>query len=259
VPPRAADPGSAAERRFFLARSPSDGRAELGEDDARHALRVLRLGVGDRLIGLDGSGGTWPASISAVGRDRVQLRIEAGGRVDPAPGAPGSALPWIEIAVAWPKPGRVEAMLDRLTQLGAAAIAHLACERAGPHARDPSGARRGRLERVLREACKQSGRSWLPVLADAPAEAPAELLLLDPHAESTLPTWALETGRAWTAAMPLRVLVGPEGGFTASEREHWIARGARPVALGPHVLRVETAAEAAMATLAACCFRPRRT
>jgi len=262
VPPRAAEPGSAPERRFFLARSPrppSDGRAELIEEDARHAQRVLRLGVGDRLVGLDGRGGIWPAEVSAVARDRVEVLVGPGGRIDPAPGAPGAALPWIEIAVAWPKPGKLEEMLDRLTQLGAAAIARLPSERAGPHAQDPSGARRARLERVLREACKQSGRSWLPVLADEPAGGEAELVLLDPDAGCTLPAWIARVEHGWTAARPLRVLVGPEGGFTAAERAQWIARGAEPLALGPHVLRVETAAEAAMATIAACSFTPRRT
>src|SRR5260221_10323602 len=133
VAPRSGEPGSASARRFFLERRSPDGHAALLAGEAQHALRVVRLQIGDRLTGLDGKGGSWPARVASVGRDAVGLEIEGEGRVDPAAGAPGSLLPWIEIAVAWPRPGRVEDMLDRLPQLGAAAIAQLPCERAGPY------------------------------------------------------------------------------------------------------------------------------
>jgi 16S rRNA (uracil1498-N3)-methyltransferase len=232
--------------------------------EAQHALRVLRLQVDDRLTGLDGKGGSWPARVTAIGRNEVEVELEGSGHVDPPAGAPGSALPWIEIAVAWPKQGRVEDMLDRLTQLGAAAIAQLPCERAGPYSGELTGARRERCERVLREACKQSGRTWLPILREGPSSKAADLLLLDPESSAGLPAWITELrARAevprWTEERPLCVLVGPEGGFTATERESWVARGALPVRLGPNVLRLETAAEAAMAILAAGFFTPPRS
>jgi 16S rRNA (uracil1498-N3)-methyltransferase len=232
--------------------------------EAQHALRVLRLQVGDRLTGLDGKGGSWPARVASVGRDEVALELEGGGRIDPPAGSPGAPLPWIEIAVAWPKQGRVEDMLDRLTQLGAAAIAPLPCERAGPASGELTGVRRERCERVLREACKQSGRTWLPVLREAPSSAPADFLLLDPASSVGLSAWVGERGARgeslpWTEQRPLCVLVGPEGGFTPAEREGWVGRGAIPLRLGPNVLRLETAAEAAMAILAGGLFRPPRS
>ena len=127
---------------------------------------MLRLKTGDRLVGLDGRGESWPLEVASVARDRLTLASAGERRLDPRPGTKGAPLPWIEVAVPWPKGGRVEEMLDRLTQLGAAAIAPLACARAGPHSREQPANRRERLERVLREACKQSGRTWLPVLRD---------------------------------------------------------------------------------------------
>src|SRR5262249_20949889 len=153
--------GTAAERRFFLAGGVSGGRAELRGDEARHASQVLRLREGDRLTGLDGMGGSWPARVVRGLRDRGEVETAGEGGGDPRPGGPGAELPWIEIAVAWPRPGRLEEMLDRLTQLGAAGISRLSCERAGPHAGALSEPRRERSEHVLREACKQSGRTWL--------------------------------------------------------------------------------------------------
>jgi len=150
-------------------------------------------------------------------------------------------------------------MLDRLTQLGAAAIAPLSCVRAGPHSGELPAGRRERFERVLREACKQSGRTWLPVLRDEdPTQGATSRIhgvLLDPRAELTLLEWI----RGRSADRPLLVLVGPEGGFTAEEQAALVARGAEPVRLGPHVLRVETAAEAAMAVLGAALLNAPRS
>jgi 16S rRNA (uracil1498-N3)-methyltransferase len=236
-----------------------EGRAELLPCEAEHALRVLRLAKGDRLIGLDGRGGSWPLSVAAVERGRLDLSTDGPLHRDPPPGGPGSALPWIELAVPWPKSGRAEEMLDRLTQLGAAAIAPIPCERAGPRPQDLSVPRRERFERILREACKQCGRTWLPVLHARVPEVQAEILLLDPTSARGLSQWVREhepsRERGWTAERPLRVIAGPEGGFTAQERDGFLARGATPVSLGPHTLRIETAAEAAMAILAGAWFR----
>jgi 16S rRNA (uracil1498-N3)-methyltransferase len=225
---------------------------------------VLRLREGDRLTGLDGKGGSWPARVVRVERDRVEIEVDGEGRVDPRPGAPEARLPWIEIAVAWPKPGRVEEMLDRLTQLGAAAISRLSSERAGPHATALGDSRRERSEHVLREACKQSGRTWLPVLCDAPGENPAEIVLLDPDSSVGISAWLAgiqlrASAWRWTEERPLRVLVGPEGGFTQTERDRWLSLGAVPLRVGPHTLRLETAAEAAMAVLAAASLSCPRT
>jgi 16S rRNA (uracil1498-N3)-methyltransferase len=222
-------------------------------------LRVLRLKTGDRLVGLDGRGGSWPLAVASVGRRELKLAAAGEARHDPRPGEKGAALPWIEVCVPWPKGGRVEEMLDRLTQLGAAAIAPLACARAGPHSGVLPAGRRERLERVLREACKQSGRTWLPVLRDEDptrkTTGKIDGVLLDPAGDRTLPEWI--RGRA--VDRPLLVLVGPEGGFTAEERADFLRRGAEAVRLGPHVLRVETAAEAAMAVLGAALLNASRS
>ena len=255
--PRTGEPGSAPVRRFFLARAPmisGGGRPELLPEDREHALRVLRIGEGDRLVGLDGRGGSWPLVVRSVGRDRLELEAAGPGKVDPAPGEEGAALPWIEIAVPFPKGGRCEEMLDRLAQLGAASIAELACERSGPRSTARASAR---AERVVREACKQCGRTWLPEIREEPSASPADRLLLDPSAERSLASW-IRPGR-WTSAHPLTVLVGPEGGFTEKERAAFVADGAVPVRLGPHTLRIETAAEAAMAILGSALFTAPRS
>ncbi len=265
--PRGNAPGSAAARRFFLERTPVDGRAELCADDLQHATRVLRLGAGDRALGLDGAGAEWPLTVRAsAGRGARELELEVTGepRREPRPGEALSALPWIEIAVALPRGAAAEEMLDRLTQLGAAAITPLATDR-GQRPPVTEGTRHVRWLRITREACKQSGRLWLPALGEARTIAElthrqlAALLVLDPIANDGLSDWIEGASgaalREATAGRPLVVAIGPEGGFTPQESAAFAAAGAEAVCVGPHVLRIETAAEASLAILSERAFR----
>ena len=252
-PRRPEDP--AAERRFLLARSPAEGRPELAPEEREHALRVLRLGEGDRLVGLDGRGAAWPLFVRAVRREGLELAPAGEPEREPEPGAPGSAVARLEVVLPLPRGARAEALVDRATQLGAAALRFSVTERTRPEARALGGNRARRLERIAAEACKQSGRLWLPEIE--PPRPLAELLaeeavgrrvVLSPDGEApALGKLAeeLATGPA------VQLFVGPEGGFTPAELDALAAAGAAPARLGPYVLRVETAAEAALAALAA--------
>lgn len=230
---------------------------ELEPEDAAHARRVLRLGVGDPLVGLDGRGGRWPLRVTHASGGAFEIEATGEPDLEPGPGEPGGALPWIEVAVSLPREKRAEAMLDRLVQLGFAALTPLWCERSQGPLRELSETRSRRLQRTAREACKQCDRAWMPRVH--PTCVPADLLaarprgpvaLLDPSAQETLLDWAgtLEPD-VGTPETPLVLVVGPEGGFTTEERDDLLAQGARPVCLGPHTLRIETAAEAGLAGL----------
>ena len=221
--------------------------------------------MGDGLVGLDGRGGRHPLRVRALGKRSLELDPSGPVELVPGPGAEGSDLPWFEVAVAWPRRNRVEGMLGRLVQLGAAAIRPLAARQRGPEEVPEAGPR---LERVTREACKQSGRAWLPVIEPTltPAElarrAPSALAVLDPGAGLALDTWLRSLLPApiglGTRAYPIVLVIGPEGGLAAEERDVLLEHGASLAWLGPHVLRVETAAEAAMAVAAVVHGRPRR-
>jgi 16S rRNA (uracil1498-N3)-methyltransferase len=262
---RSSAPGRAGEAepqapRFFLSGAP--GPPRLAPDELRHALGSRRLGRGAEILGLDGQGGIWRLRIAAARAGALELEPLGPPAREPAPGEPGAPLPWIEVAVAWPRKGRGEEMLGRLVQLGAAAITPLAARQGGaaePPARPPE-----RWRRIVREACKQCGRSWLPELggARAPgawaAERPgAAIALCDPRALLPLARWVAglraadgerDAARAaGTRARPIALVIGPEGGFDDDERAALAAAGATAVGVAPHVLRVETAAEAATA------------
>ena len=243
------------ERAFFLRGDPASGPPVLADEDCAHARRVLRLVSGDRLTGLDGRGGRWPLVVSEASKGRFAVELAGPPERDPAPGASGAALPWIEVAVALPRERRAEELFDRLVQLGAAALAPLAAERVQGERRELSPSRLRRLERIAREACKQCGRTWLPEIHPArtleqwlAARAGSPVAVLDPRAGGRISTWVADLAPgSGTRERPIALLVGPEGGFTPEELARAREAGAVPIRLGPYVLRVETAAEAALA------------
>lgn len=261
---RSKAPESCTERCFFLAVSPEEGRPELFREEVEHALRVLRMQAGEVLTGLDGRGGAFPLRI--VRADRHLLELEPAGLSwrEPAPGEVDAKLPWIEVAAVLPRGSRAEDLVDALVQLGAAAITPLATDRAQGGRSDVSSARAARLERAAREACKQSRRTWMPALhpeialADLlEARGHAAVCALHPGGLQDLAAWTrgLDRGRFGSAEAPIVLLIGPEGGFSPAELDRLERHGVARAALGPHVLRIETAAAAALAVAVQALYR----
>jgi len=269
--PNEPDEAWRARRLFWLAATPEDGQAQLDPADEQHLVRVLRARVGERIAGLDGSGSAWPLVVEAVDKRGVTLRADGPARSEPEAGAAGARTPWIELAVAWPRPQVGEDMLDGLVQLGCARVTALVSGRSQEWSRDWTQARRERLERVVREACKQSRRLWRIELG-GPQELESWLAehssekgpgngtssdadetfeggtcaVLEPRASRHLAPWVREQ-RERRPDVRLRLIVGPEGGWSAEERAALAARGLPELALAGHVLRTELAAQTAAA------------
>lgn len=203
---------------------------EIGGDLHRHLFRARRHQVGDRLKLVDGQGGCRWATVTAITRDRAQLAL----------GEPATARePQREVRLLAPtfRPERASWLVEKTTELGVREISFFRCERA-PRALGEGQVRR--LERVAASALQQSGGSRAPAIRwlESWELGVAELVrgasvLLDPEGASEV---EIAPDRAVT------VIVGPEGGLTDDERNEVIAAGALPFALGPRVLRVETAA-----------------
>ena len=231
--------------RFFTPVPPAGDRTILEGDEARHLTRVLRAKVGDTVALFDGKGREWPARVASIGRDRVEL--DAGPpRTDDTP----RGIP-LTLAVALPKGDRQKWMVEKLTEIGAARLVPLETTRGVAEA---TASAQARLERVVIEACKQCGRNTLMEIA---AGRPLERLLAEAPAGACV-VIAHPGGRPFdTAAIPpasteVIALVGPEGGFTDEELAVAERAGALRVSLGPHILRVETAAIAIAARLVGC-------
>jgi 16S rRNA (uracil1498-N3)-methyltransferase len=226
--------------RFFIPAPPVSGRAVLSGEEARHLAKVLRAAVGDTVSLFDGSGREWPARVVAIGRERVDLETD-----DPLV-TPAAGGPRLTLAVALPKGERQKWMVEKLTELDVARLVPLKTTRGVAEA---TAAACTRLERVVIEACKQCGRNTLleiappRTIAAVIAEAPAgtRLVIAQPGGSALDPA---------PIATHVIALVGPEGGFTDDELAAAKQAGAIRISLGPHILRVETAAVALAARCA---------
>jgi 16S rRNA (uracil1498-N3)-methyltransferase len=221
--------------RFFIAAPPAGNHAVLEGDEARHLTRVLRAKVGDAVVLFDGKGRQWQARVASLGRDRVELDAS-----EPQTDAPPHGIP-LTLAVALPKGDRQKWMVEKLTELGAARLMPLETTRGVAEA---TASAQARLERVVIEACKQCGRNTLmEIAAGRPldrllAEVPAGACVVIAHPGGR----SLDAAAVPAEATEIIALVGPEGGFTDEEVCISDRAGVIRISLGPHILRVETAA-----------------
>lgn len=216
-------------------------RAVLAGDEAQHALAARRLREHADIGLFDGRGTAARAVVTAIDRRRKTLEAKLTERRRmPAP------RPAVHLACALPKGDRQSVLLDMATQLGMARFTPLLCARGVVK---PNANTLERLRRVCLEACKQSRRFYLPEIGTpanprtiARASAPGSLWIAHPSADA-VPVAAV------TATNTLTLLIGPEGGFTDEEVQDAVAAGARAFRLGEGILRVETAAVAALAAV----------
>jgi 16S rRNA (uracil1498-N3)-methyltransferase len=230
-------------RRVHLPPDRIAGERAALTDEARHYLRdVLRLGPGAEVELFDGAGGAWDARI-VEGFEALAL----GPRRELRPGG----LPiWLLFALS--KGEKVELVVQKATELGAARVVPFGAERSVVRLDGEKGEERARRwRRIAEEAARQCGRADVPEVA-APAPLEAALATLPRGFECLV----FERGGAPLAEAPpaaagYAAVIGPEGGLTEGELLACERAGARRASLGPRVLRAETAAIVAVALLQA--------
>jgi len=215
-----------------------DDEAVVVEGDAyRHLFRARRLAVGDRLRTVDGDGRARWGEIAEVGWRRAVVTLGA-----PAPAnEPAYRL---TLVVAALRPERASWLVEKATEIGVAAVRFLGSERAPRHYGE------GQVERwrrVASAAVEQCHRSRRPEISGVHGWDELPQLLAGAEERWFLD---LEGGRpGMPEAGSGGVLVGPEGGWSAAERDELVRLDVVPIGLGPRVLRVETAAVVAAARL----------
>jgi 16S rRNA (uracil1498-N3)-methyltransferase len=234
---------------FFAPPSAVHGRRlVLPPSEAHHATRVLRHEPGDEIWVVDGAGARHRVRLDQAGEGKtVGTILETREETGEPPYHLTLGLGLLK------KRSRYETFLEKAVELGAARLIPLSTRYA-----ERDTLRRGRAERLLRAALKQSGRSRLPrldaptplpdLLADTPQPSAGRTFLAHRRAEAGDPSLA-EGLKDMRPDGRLRVLVGPEGGFSDSEVEAAEDAGATVVSLGPRRLRAETAALAAGAAV----------
>ncbi len=221
---------------LYWHRGPASGRPptigeiiEIDGDEAMHGVKAKRLREGEVCRACDGAGVVLLGEVIEAKRSRLRLRIDEARFEAPT-------TPRLEVCSATPKGQRLEKMLDMLAQCGVAVWRPLVTRRGVV---EPGAHKLERAERISIEALKQCGRAHLMRIE---GDIGLEEALDD--ADGTRVVVADGTGDsgAWEGdAERVRVLVGPEGGFSDEELALVRERGARVARLGPHVLRIEAA------------------
>jgi 16S rRNA (uracil1498-N3)-methyltransferase len=212
---------------------------------------VLRLKAGDPIVLFNGRGGQYIARLAEVGRRNALAEIGEFSPIDLEP-------PYrITLAQGVAGGDKMDWLIEKAVELGAMRFVPLVTVRSVVRLTGERAARRQtHWQALVAAACEQCGRNRVPEV-DAPGElaqwldglppaAPGELrLVLSPRAcrsFDTLPSTAPNGGTT--------LLIGPEGGLSPEEEEAAIGHGFEALALGPRVLRTETAGIAVLAALA---------
>ena len=231
-------PPKSAPRLFVEHELEQDAQVTIEGPQAHYLGRVMRVKEGDTVILCDNVTGEWAMQVAQVTKHSVQGLVTGQLR-------PREEVPDFWLCPALLKKDRFGTVLEKATELGVAAIMPVVTRRCVADKLNPHRART-----IVVEAAEQCARTALP---DVGPVAKLDALLRDWPEERILFFADEEGGEPAADAFcyaegPAALLVGPEGGFDDAEREAIRAHpNARPISLGPRILRGETAAIAGIA------------
>src|SRR4051812_32222120 len=233
---------SKPKRLFVNAPLRGGAEIELAPTQAHYVIDVLRCKAGDHILLFNGQDGEWRGELSARTKRHASLLLSEQTR-------PQDEAPDLHYLFAPLKRARLDYMAQKATEMGASRLRPVITRRTMPE--------RVNLERLLAnatEAAEQCGLLHVPEVSppetlDRVLESwdPARLLIFADEAAPLASPLAALKGEA---PRPLALLIGPEGGFDAEERATLIEQPfVLPIALGPRVMRADTAAVAALALI----------
>jgi len=236
--------------RRLLVEQLAPGPVRLPDDQAHHARDVLRMREGDEVELFTAAGQSARATLTSVAPGEVIADV--GEVTDASP-----AAVQLIVASAIPKAARADWMIEKLSELGVHRFIPLITDRSVVH---PEG--KGKLqrwERLAAESAKQSGRPG--VMRIAPLTPAREVIANVPAETTILPLCTGPDAQPFSSILPLPssilVLIGPEGDWSDGELRLFADRHLTPITLGATILRVETAAIAAAAIVAALSANPK--
>ena len=212
---------------------------------AHYLLRVLRVSAGQPVTLFNGDGRDYRGTVESARRDSVTISLQEEREV-----ASESSLA-VTLVQGVSRGERMDLTLQKATELGVSALQPIISRRVEVKLDETRLEKRmAHWRGVVISACEQSGRAVVPELAKPmdlgawlaePSEA--RRLVLDPSGEQPM--------SALADPVAVELVVGPEGGFEEEELRFMTLAGVDPVALGPRILRTETAGPAAIAALQA--------
>ena len=225
------------EARYFYVPDAAQ-QTELPPDECAHAIRVLRLKVGDELFLMDGVGNYYRAQVTSASSHHCGYEI-----LETLP----QQRQWqgnVHLAIAPTKMmDRMEWMTEKVTEIGIDELTFLDCQFS-----ERQVVKLPRIEKIIVSAVKQSHKAWMPVVHEMTAfktfiSQPREGRKYIAHCYEEIPRSYLfdALGQESTDAEDVTVLIGPEGDFSIDEVRQAVAAGYQSVHLGQSRLRTETA------------------
>ncbi len=219
------------------------GDVALDRDQANYMLNVLRCKRGDPVLLFNGRDGEWQAHLAGDGKRALSAEVGVRSRTQPS-------APDLHFLFAPLKHARLDYLVQKAVEMGVSRLQPVIT-----HHTQVARVNLDRMRANVIEAAQQCGvlnvpEVSAPVAFDAAIADHGRLMVFcDERAEVQDPVAAL---RAATRGLPISVLIGPEGGFAEDERAALVARrNVLRIALGPRILRADTAAVAALALVQA--------
>lgn len=222
------------------------GQQRLAGEDGRHIAGSLRMRPGEQLTLCDGAGTDCLCTLLETDGDSVLLQMEQC--------SPSKAEPKTQLTVyqCLPKGDKLETVVQKAVELGAAAIVPVASKRCVVRLDEKTAQKKtARLQKIALEAAKQCGRGKIPVVekplslkaALGQAGRAGEILFCYEGGGAPLSALLPQTGGT------LGIFIGPEGGFAPEEVRLALEMGAKETTLGARILRTETAALAMLSVI----------
>lgn len=240
------DHSMAISRFFFPEPLPQGGEIRIPDPLAHHATRVLRLRHGDAMVLFDGEGGEVPALLQMRGKTWWAVLGEHAAVERESPLelvlvqslASGEKMDWV---------------VQKAVELGVCGIIPVESGRSVARLSGERALRRvDHWRQVAVAACEQSGRNRVPMIDGVVGLRDYLAATRPPHLKLVcVPGAQVRMRQMERPAVPVHILVGPEGGWTDNELAAARAAGCVAVALGPRVLRTETAGVAMLSALQA--------
>lgn len=240
------------QRYFLAAEQFQDGTVTITGDDAHHLIRVMRAEPGDEIICSNGADREVLAKVGQIEKASVIADIIQELPMDHE----ASVEVWI--AQSLPKGDKLETVIQKCTELGAAKFLPFVSERTVVQYDAKKEAKRlERWQKIAKEAAEQAHRNRVPQVENpltwkqlVEQTKNCNLALFCYEKESGLRLRQLlaqaSSSRSEGRSLRIMVIVGPEGGFTEKEWEEAVDAGCSSISLGKRILRTETAAMAAL-------------
>ena len=216
---------------------------DLAESAANHVGRVLRMKVGEPLVLFNGEGGAFQGKVAVVSKKQVQVDLES-----QLEGDAQSPLV-IELGQTLSRGERMDYAIQKATEMGVTSITPLFSERCEVKLNaERQEKQRRRMQQIAISACEQCGRNIVPVI-NPPMKLQEWLDSRDTELNFVLHHRTEKKLDGYEKPASVSLLIGPEGGLTAEEIAQAETREFKSLALGPRVLRTETAPVAAISLM----------